>query len=154
MNNKEFIINGKLYSTEGSLLLCKSTDACFGEIEVYHTKKGAFFSVSTPFAEKTEVKVHYSGERVVITVIKLVSLGSHSGMPYDNIAVLVQPEMNLMSGIGALVNRKFAVVVECVSGSVGSTLLAFLGKYTKQLTATVTPLAIFPIAFFTASAAL
>ena len=57
MNNKEFIINGKLYSTEGSLLLCKSTDACFGKIEVYHTKKGAFFSVSTPFAEKTEVKV-------------------------------------------------------------------------------------------------
>ena len=57
MNNKEFIINGKLCSTEGSLLLCKSTDACFGEIAVYHTKKGAFFSVSTPFAEKTEVKV-------------------------------------------------------------------------------------------------
>lgn len=57
MNNKEFIINGKLYSTEGSLLLCKSTDTCFGKIEVYHTKKGAFFSVSTPFAEKTEVKV-------------------------------------------------------------------------------------------------
>ena len=24
---------------------------------MYHTKKGAFFSVSTPFAEKTEVKV-------------------------------------------------------------------------------------------------
>lgn len=42
MNNKEFIINGKLYSTEGSLLLCKSTDACFGEIAVYHTKKARF----------------------------------------------------------------------------------------------------------------
>ena len=56
MNNKEFIINGKLYSTEGSLLLCKSTDACFGEIAVYHTKKGAFFSVST-LTEESEVKV-------------------------------------------------------------------------------------------------
>lgn len=57
MNNKEFIINGKLYSTEDSLLLCQSTDAYFGEIAVYHTEKGAFFSVRTPFAEKTEVKV-------------------------------------------------------------------------------------------------
>ena len=57
MNSKEFIINGKLYSTEDSLLLCQSTDAYFGEIAVYHTEKGAFFSVRTPFAEKTEVKV-------------------------------------------------------------------------------------------------
>lgn len=57
MNSKEFIINGKLYSTEDSLLLCQSTDAYFGEIAVYHTEKGAFFSVITPFAEKTEVKV-------------------------------------------------------------------------------------------------
>lgn len=57
MNNKEFIINGKLYSTEDSLLLCKSTDACFEEIAVYHTKKGAFFSVRTRLVEKTEVKV-------------------------------------------------------------------------------------------------
>lgn len=57
MNSKEFIINRKLYSTEDSLLLCQSTDAYFGEIAVYHTEKGAFFSVRTPFAEKTEVKV-------------------------------------------------------------------------------------------------
>lgn len=57
MNNKEFIINGKLYSTEDSLLLCKAADACSSEIAVYHTKKGAFFSVRTPLAEKTEVKV-------------------------------------------------------------------------------------------------
>ena len=57
MNNKEFIINGKLYSTEDSLLLCKSTDVCLGEIAVYHTKKGAFFSVKTPLDEKTKIKV-------------------------------------------------------------------------------------------------
>ncbi len=57
MNNKEFIINGKLYSTEDSLLLCRAKDACSEEIAVYHTKKGAFFSVRTPLVEKTEVKV-------------------------------------------------------------------------------------------------
>ncbi len=57
MNNKEFIINGKLYSTEDSLLLCEATDVCSGKIAVYHTQKGAFFSVRTPFGEKTEVKV-------------------------------------------------------------------------------------------------
>ncbi len=57
MNNKEFIINGKLYSTEDSLLLCRATDVCSEEISVFHTKKGAFFSVRAPLAEKTEIKV-------------------------------------------------------------------------------------------------
>lgn len=57
MNKQEFIINGKLYSTEDSLLLCKSDDACLGEIAVYFTKNGAFFFVRTPLDEKTEVKV-------------------------------------------------------------------------------------------------
>lgn len=57
MNNKEFIVNGKLYSTEDALLLCEAIDVCSGKIAVYHTKRGAFFSVRTPLAEKTEVKV-------------------------------------------------------------------------------------------------
>ncbi len=39
------------------MLLCEAVDECSGEIAVYHTKKGAFFSVRTPLAEKTEVRV-------------------------------------------------------------------------------------------------
>ena len=77
--------------------------------------------------------VYYSGERVVVTVIEFVTLRCHSGVSHYNIAVLVQSEMYLMSGIGTLEYRQLAIVVECVAGSIGSALLAFLGKYTKQL---------------------
>ena len=38
-----------------------------------------------------------------------------------------------MSGVRALVNCKFAVVIECVAGSVCASFLTFLGKNTKQL---------------------
>ena len=38
-----------------------------------------------------------------------------------------------MSGVRALVNCEFAVVVECIAGCVGSALLAFFRKNTKQL---------------------
>ena len=44
----------------------------------------------------------------------------------------MQPEMNFMSGERALINCKFSVVIECVTSSIGSSLLAFLGKHTKQ----------------------
>ena len=54
-------------------------------------------------------------------------------MSHDNIAVIMQAQMYFMSGVRALVNCKFAAVIECISGSVGSALLAFLGKNTKQL---------------------
>ena len=56
--------------------------------------------------------VHHSGKRVFIAIIKFVSLGSHLGVPHDYIRIIVQSEMNLMSGVSALVNRKIAVVVE------------------------------------------
>lgn len=57
MNDKEFIINGKLYSTEDSLLLCRQTGDFSSEKSVYYTAKGAFFTVSSQIMEKTEVKV-------------------------------------------------------------------------------------------------
>ena len=41
--------------------------------------------------------------------------------------------MNLMSSEWTLEYRQLAIMVKGVSGSVGSTLLAFLGKHTKQL---------------------
>ena len=68
--------------------------------------------------------VYYSRKWVIIAVIKLVSLGSHSGVSHNNIAVLVQSKVYLVSGVGTLVNRHLTVVVECVAGSVCASLLA------------------------------
>lgn len=57
MNDKEFIINGKLYSTKDSLLLCRQAGTFPGGVSVYYTAKGAFFTVNSQLMEKTEVKV-------------------------------------------------------------------------------------------------
>lgn len=57
MNDKEFIINGKLYSTEDSLLLCRQAGFFPGGVSVYYTEKGAFFVVRSQIMEETEVKV-------------------------------------------------------------------------------------------------
>lgn len=70
---------------------------------------------------------------MIVAVVEFVALSSHSGMPHDNIAVLMQAQMYLMSGVRALINCKFSVVVECVAGCVCASLLAFLSKHTKQL---------------------
>ena len=61
---------------------------------------------------------------MVVAVIELVALSCHSGVSHDNIAVLVQSEMYLVSSVRALENRQFAIVVECIAGSIGSALLA------------------------------
>ena len=74
-----------------------------------------------------------AGERVVVAVIKLVTLRCHSGMSHDDVGIIVQMQMYFVSSERALVNCEFAVVVECVASSVSSALLAFLGKNTKQL---------------------
>ena len=60
MNKTEFIINGKLYSTKDSLLLYdgrNGADIDLTKVTMYHTSKGAFFTVKTSPGEKTEVKV-------------------------------------------------------------------------------------------------
>ncbi len=60
MKKTEFIINGKLYSIEDSLLLYYGSDGAdmdFTKIAMYYTAKGAFFTVKTSPGEKTEVKV-------------------------------------------------------------------------------------------------
>ena len=43
-------------------------------------------------------------ERVIVSVIELIALGRHSGMSHDNIAVLVQSKVYLVSGVRTLVN--------------------------------------------------
>ena len=77
--------------------------------------------------------VHHSRKRVIIAVVELVSLRCHSGVSHYDIAILMQSEMNLVSGIGALVNREFAIVIKGVAGSVCASFLTLLGKHTKQL---------------------
>ena len=77
--------------------------------------------------------VHHSGKRVIIAVIELVALRCHSGMPHDYIGIIVQAQMYFVSGERTLEYRQLAIVVECVADSVGSALLAFFGKHTKQL---------------------
>lgn len=60
MKKTEFIINGNLYSTEDSLLLydgCDGANIDFTKVMMFHTSKGAFFTVKTSPGEKTEVKV-------------------------------------------------------------------------------------------------
>lgn len=50
MKKTEFIINGKLYSIEDSLLLYYGSDGAdmdFTKIAMYYTAKGAFFTVKT-----------------------------------------------------------------------------------------------------------
>lgn len=60
MKKTEYIINGKLYSIEDSLLLYDGSDGAdmdFTKVAMYHTSKGAFFTVKTSPGEKTEVKI-------------------------------------------------------------------------------------------------
>ena len=64
--------------------------------------------------------VHRSGERVIIAVIKLVSLSSHSGMSHDNIAVIMQAQMYFMSGERTLEYRQLAIVVKGIASCVSS----------------------------------
>ena len=70
---------------------------------------------------------------MVITVIKLVALRCHSGVSHYDIGIIVQAQVHFVSSIRTLVNCEFAIVVECVTSSIGSSLLALLGKHTKQL---------------------
>ena len=75
---------------------------------------------------KGEARIsNLAGERVIVSVIELISLGSHSGVSHDNIAVITQTQMYLVSGVRTLVNRHLTVVVECIAGSISSALLAF-----------------------------
>lgn len=60
MKKTEFIINSKLYSIEDSLLLYDGYDGAdmdFTKVAMYHTLKGAFFTIKTSPSEKTEVKI-------------------------------------------------------------------------------------------------
>ena len=83
---------------------------------------------------KGEARIsNLAGERVVVSVIKLVTLRCHSGVAHDDIGIFVKMQVHFVSGERTLENRQLAIVVECVAGSVGSALLAFLGKNTKQL---------------------
>lgn len=77
--------------------------------------------------------VHRSGKRVIIAVVKLVALRCHSGMSHDDIGIFVKMQVNFVSGERSLVYRKLTVVVKGIASCVSSTLLAFLGKNTKQL---------------------
>ena len=77
--------------------------------------------------------VYYSGKRVVVAVIQLVTLGRHSGMPHDNVGIFVNMQVNFVSSVRALVNCKFAIMIKCVSGCISSALLALLGEHAKQL---------------------
>ena len=70
---------------------------------------------------------------MIVSVIKLIALSSHSGMSHDNIAVIMQAQMHFMSGKRTLVNRQLAIVVKGIASCVSSAHLAFLGKNTKQL---------------------
>lgn len=45
MENKEFIIGKKLYSTEDSILLCKSSDPFEATNMLYRTSKGNYFKI-------------------------------------------------------------------------------------------------------------
>ena len=68
--------------------------------------------------------VHRSRERVIVSVIELVTLGSHSGMPHYDIGIIVESQMYFASSVRALINCKFSIVIECVTSSIGTSLLA------------------------------
>lgn len=58
MENREFIIGGKLYSTEDSVLLCQSIDLLETSEQLYRTSKGNFFKiVKTNLTGKVKVDV-------------------------------------------------------------------------------------------------
>ena len=77
--------------------------------------------------------VHRSRERMVIAIIEFVTLRCHSGVSHYDIGIIVQFKVNLMSGKRTLEYRQLAIVVKSIASCVSSSLLAFLGKHTKQL---------------------
>ena len=54
---KEFIIDGKMYSTAEALLLYSFETPMLGKLKIYRTNKGAFFTVEEGELERTQVKV-------------------------------------------------------------------------------------------------
>ena len=64
-------------------------------------------------------------KRVIVSVIKLVTLRCHSGVSHDNIAVIMQVQMYFVSGERTLENRQFAIVIKSIACCIGSALLAF-----------------------------
>ena len=77
--------------------------------------------------------VHCSGKRVIITVVKLIALGSHSGVSHYDIGIIVQAQVHFVSGERTLVNCEFTIVVECIAGCVCASFLTLLRKYAKQI---------------------
>jgi hypothetical protein len=90
--------------------------------------------VKNAVVSKGEARIsNLARKRVIVSVIKLIALSSHSGMSHDNIAVIMQAQMYFMSGKRTLVNRQLAIVVKGIASCVSFSLLAFIGKNTKQL---------------------
>ena len=69
---------------------------------------------------------------MIIAIIEFVTLCCHACMSHDDVGIIVQAQVHFVSGERTLEYRQLAVVIECVSGCVGSALLAFLREYTKQ----------------------
>ena len=81
---------------------------------------------------KSEVCIsNISREWVIIAIIELVALSSHSGTSHDNIAVIMQVQVHFVSGERTLEYRQLAIVVKGIASCVSSSLLALLGKHTK-----------------------
>ena len=76
---------------------------------------------------KGEMRIsNIAGERVIVAVVKLVSLRCHSGMTHYDISVLAEFQVNIVSGKRALENREFATGVIREACGISSALLAFL----------------------------
>ena len=85
---------------------------------------------------QSEVRtIHNSGERVVVAVVELVALRCHASMSHDDIRILAQLQVNIVSGKRALVNGKLASRVIREAGCVSSALLAFLREHTQDFLA-------------------
>lgn len=76
---------------------------------------------------KCKVRVsHNAGERVIVSVVELVSLCSHAGVTHDDISVIAEFQVNIVSGKRALENREFPAGVVGETCGISSALFAFL----------------------------
>lgn len=58
MENRDFIIGGKSYSTAESVLLCQTGNAFDTSMRIYRTSKGVFFKVvESPYTKELQVEI-------------------------------------------------------------------------------------------------
>ena len=74
-----------------------------------------------------------TGERVVVEIVLLIALSSHSGMPHNGGGFLRNGKMNPVSRFGTLENYYVLSMNVADTGGICTTFLCGIGKRLSQL---------------------